>query len=201
MEKIGITGTIAAGKTSFCILLKRRGFAVFNSDQYARMCLHASNPACQKLALAFPDAVSENGDIEPKKLADIIFHDESARKKVNAIVHPAVIEGMEKFFAGHSKDPFVFAEVPLLFEAGIQDHFDQIIVVTCSKDTAVERMMRDRGYTKEEALARYASQIAPEKQCAAADIVIQNNGTLNELGSEVNQLIRKLRERNRHAQG
>lgn len=199
MKKIGIAGTIAAGKTTFCILLKRRGMPVFNSDRYAAMCLHASHPAMERIRECFPDAVNESGDADRSRLAELIFHDEEKRKLLNSIIHPYVIAGMEHFFASHSDLPFAFAEVPLLFEAGLADFFDEVIVVTCGKQTAVSRMMQDRSYSREEAEARYASQIDAERQTAMADYVIHNDGTMRELDQQVNTLMRSLRGRRRHA--
>lgn len=199
MKKIGITGTIAAGKTTFCILLKRRGMPVFNSDRYAAMCLHAPHPAMVKIRDCFPEAVDENGDADRSKLAALIFHDEEKRKLLNEIIHPYVIAGMEHFFASHSDLPFVFAEVPLLFEAGLTEFFDEIIVVTCEKQTAVKRMMQDRSYTREDAEARYAAQISSEKQTEMADYVIHNDSSMKELDQQVNALMRSLRGRGRHA--
>lgn len=196
--KIGITGTIAAGKTSLAIILKRRGYSVFNCDQYAKSATHRGNVCYEKIIEAFGrDIVSADGDIDRKKLAEIVFHDESERKKLNAIVHPYVIDGMKRFFASH-RDEIAFAEVPLLFEAGLQDYFDEICVITCARDTAVKRMMEDRDYTEEEALARYNSQIPPEEQISKADRVLYNDGTLRELNTEVNHWIRDLRERIRN---
>ena len=198
MKKIGITGTIASGKTSFCILLKRRGLAVFNSDRYAAMCLHASHPAMKQIAAFFPEVVDKNGDADKKKLSTFVFTDDKKRKQLNEIVHPYVIAGMDHFFASHADMPIVCAEVPLLYEAGIEDMFDEVVVVTCEKETAVKRMMEDREYSREEAENRYASQIAPEEQCEKADIVIHNDSDLKALDHEVNLLMRHLRSRRGH---
>ena len=195
MKKIGITGTIASGKTSVSILLKRHGFAVFNADQYARMCTHNGNVICEQLKKQLPaDITDSQGSIDRKKLAELIFHDEEARKLVNSLTHPYVREGMLKFFASHSEEKLVFAEVPLLFEAGMQDDFDRVLVITCSKETAVKRMMEDREYTEEEAVARYETQIDPQIQISQADDVIYNDGSLQELNTEVNRYLRRMRE-------
>lgn len=196
MKKIGIAGTIASGKTTFCILLKRRGYPVFNSDRYASMCLHAGHPAMAQIVEAFGNEVlDEHGDADRKKLAEVVFHDEEKRKLLNSIIHPYVIAGMEHFFSTHANLPFAFAEVPLLFEAGLADKFDDVIVVTCDKETAIQRMMEDRDYSEEEANARYDAQIAANQQVELADIVIQNDGTMKDLDHEVNLLLRRLRGR------
>lgn len=196
MKKIGIAGTIASGKTTFCILLKRRGYPVFNSDRYASMCLHAGHPAMAQIVESFGNEVlDEHGDADRKKLAEVVFHDEEKRKLLNSIIHPYVIAGMEHFFSTHANLPFAFAEVPLLFEAGLADKFDDVIVVTCDKETAIQRMMEDRDYSEEEANARYDAQIAANQQVELADIVIQNDGTMKDLDHEVNLLLRRLRGR------
>ncbi len=194
MITTGITGTIAAGKTSVSILLKRHGFAVFNCDNYAKIALHKGSGCYAALVeLLTEDVVSDSGDIDPKKMAAVIFHDEEKRKGVNAIVHPFVREAMHHFFESHAQEQLVFAEVPLLFEAGWEDDFDQICVVTCTKETAVSRMRRDRGYSEAEALARYDSQINIEEQKKKADFVINNDGDLKKLNDDVNAWLRELR--------
>ena len=198
MKKIGITGTIASGKTSVSILLRRRGMQVFNSDKYGAMATHAGNPCFTKITDAFGTGlIAEDGDIDRRKLASIVFNNEEKRKLLNSIVHPYVREGLEKFIA-RQEGGFCFAEVPLLYEAGFEDLFDEICVVTCSKETAVKRMMEDREYTEDEALGRYNSQIDPEIQIARADKVIYNDGTLADLDHEINLWIRDLRKETRH---
>ena len=95
MRKIGITGTIASGKTSVSILLKKHGFAVFNCDQYAKMATHAGNPCFDRLVSVLgKDVLDDGGDIDRQKMASLIFQDENKRLCVNEIVHPYVIEGM-----------------------------------------------------------------------------------------------------------
>ena len=199
MIKIGMAGTIASGKTTVSILLKRRGFPVFNSDQYAKMALHPNNPCFEKIVNRFgKEVIGEDGRISSSALAGIIFHDDQAREDLNAITHPYVKEGLLKFFERNQEIPAVFAEVPLLFDAGWQDLFDHTLVITCCRETAVKRMMEDRDYTEEEANARYDSQMDPAKQCAMADKVIHNDGSLEELDHQINLYIRDLRKEIRH---
>lgn len=200
MKKIGITGTIASGKTSVSILLRKHGYAVFNSDHYAKMATHAGNPCFTSLVGILGEGVlDETGDIDRNAMADVIFHDEQKRKAINGIVHPYVIEGMRRFFVSHENDPFAFAEVPLLFEAGLENEFDEICVVTCTKETAIARMKEDRDYTDEQAESRYACQISPEEQIARAHTVIYNDSDLQTLNSEINRWIAGLRKESRNA--
>lgn len=195
MKKIGITGTIASGKTTVSILLRRRGMAVFNSDSYGKLALHRGNPCVAKLTAALSEEILDhNGDVDPQKLAAMIFQDEEKRQIVNSIIHPYVREGMHRFFASHQQDAFAFAEVPLLFEAGWEDDFDEIVLVTCSKETALQRMMDDRDYSREEALRRYESQIDPEVQKQKADRIIDNSEDLKALDQKINAWMREMRK-------
>jgi dephospho-CoA kinase len=199
VQKIGITGTIASGKTYVSSLLKKRGFPVFNSDQYARMATHAQNPCFAPLAeLLGSSVIDEQGDIDRRKMAAIIFNDEEKRLKVNEIVHPYVIAGMNHFFDSNENRSLVFAEVPLLFEAGLETYFDKILVITCAHDTAVSRMMKDRGYKRTDAEERYSSQLDPEIQKQKATDVIYNDSDKNALEEEVNLWLRKIRNEGRH---
>lgn len=197
--KIGITGTIASGKTTAGLLLKRMGMPVFNCDQYARMVLENDHPAFQEIINAFgTDILDEAGEIDRKKLAAVIFADETKRKQLNDITHPYIRAGMLKFFDNVKDRKLVFAEVPLLFEAGWQDLFDEIWLITCQKETAVQRMMEMRDYSLQEAESRYAVQMQNAPDASQADIVIYNDGDLKELNSEINRIIRTYRERIRN---
>ena len=186
MKKIGITGTIASGKTTVSILLRRMGYRVFDCDGYSRTLYRKNDPCFEQITDAFgSDILDEFGEIDRGKLAAVIFSDEEKRKKLNSITHPAIVAGMDRFFANHTDETLVFAEVPLLFEAHLESHFDAILVVACAKEKAVARMMEDRDYTREEAEARYESQIHPERQIEQATIVIMNDGTITELYEKV----------------
>ena len=196
MKKIGITGTIAAGKTTVSILLRRKGYHVFDSDGYSHILYRKTDPCYQKVVDAFGEEILDaTGEIDRKKLADRIFSDEAQRKMLNGIVHSAVREGMERFFANHTEEALVFAEVPLLFEAHMQDCFDEILVVTCEKETAIRRMMEDRDYSRTEAEARYAAAM---KSFVNQDNVIflENDHGLKELNERVNSYLLAAEEGN-----
>ncbi|MCI5723163.1 MAG: dephospho-CoA kinase [Erysipelotrichaceae bacterium] len=197
--KIAITGTIAAGKTTVAILFKRRGFPVFNADQYAKRALYQGSKCYDQIIETFgKDVIADSGDIDAKKLAHIVFEDNEKRLLLNQIVHPFVLEGMQKFFFSQKDSPILFAEIPLLYETGWDTYFDQTIVVTCSQQVAIQRMMEDRGYTKQEAISRLDMQIPASIQVDKADIVIYNDTDLQELNHKVNQVLAKIRKDQRH---
>ena len=195
MKRIAVTGTIASGKTTVSILLRRKGYRVFDCDGYSRILYRKTDPCYQKIVSAFGDSIlDEFGEIDRKKLAAVIFNDEEKRQKLNDITHPAIVAGMERFFENHTDEPLVFAEVPLLFEAHLESHFDAILVVACDREKAVARMMEDRDYTREEAEARYESQMHPDRQIEQATIVIMNDGTIQDLYERVVEVVTALEE-------
>ena len=193
MKKVAVTGTIASGKTTVSILLRRKGYRVFDCDGYSRILYRTTDPCYQKIVDAFGDSIlDEFGEIDRRKLAAIIFSDEEKRQLLNSITHPAIAEGMKRFFANHPEEDLIFAEVPLLFEAHLESIFDAIIVVTCAREKAVARMMEDRGYTEEEANRRYESQIHPDHEIEQPLIIIENDGTLAELNDRVAEVLEEL---------
>ena len=196
MKKIGITGTIGAGKSTVSILLRRRGKPVFDCDQYSRILYQKTNPCYAKMVEAFSeDILDEFGEIDRKKVAALVFNDEEKRKKLNILTHTPVVAAMKKFFENHEKDGLVFAEVPLLVESGLSDYFDEVILVTCEDETAIQRMMEDRDYTREEAERRLRSQISVEEQKKHATLVLDNNGTIKELDQKIAGLLKDLEKK------
>jgi dephospho-CoA kinase len=159
------------------------------------MVYRKNDPCFEQIVSAFgSDILDEFGEIDRKKLAAVIFSDETKRQALNDITHPAIVAVMERFFENHTDESLVFAEVPLLFEAHLESHFDAILVVACEKEKAVTRMMEDRGYSREEAEARYESQMHPDRQIEQATIVIMNDGTIRELYERVVEVVTALEE-------
>ncbi|MDO4193775.1 MAG: dephospho-CoA kinase [Erysipelotrichaceae bacterium] len=196
MKKIGITGTIGSGKTTLSILLRRRHLPVFDADGYTRICYHRSHPAAERMITEFGEGIlDEYGEISRKALADIIFRDEEKRLLLNSIIHPFVLEGLNRFFENHSSEELVFAEIPLLYEVGWDKYFDICCVVSCDDEIAVQRLIEDRGMSEEDARLRIASQLDRIEKIERADEVIYNNGTIKDLDHCVAIWVRELKKR------
>lgn len=192
MKKFAITGTIGSGKSTVSILFKRFQIPVFDADGYSKLCLMDNHPAAIKIKEVFGEAVlNENGYLDRKKIANVVFNNEKARQRLNAIVHPFVKEGLLNFFERYKDQDLIGAEIPLLYECGWEDLFDKVIVVTCHKETAIQRLMEYREFTYEEAVNRLNVQIDSDKQIEQADTVIYNDGSLKELNSEVRNWIKE----------
>ena len=195
VKKIAVTGTIAAGKSTLSDLLRELALPVFDADAYARVCLTKGHPIMEKIIAEFGTGIlQEDGEIDRKKLAGVVFHNEEARQKLNGIVHPGVREGLVAFFQEHEREKLCFAEVPLLYEAGWEDLFDLSVVVACGEETAVHRMVADRGYTEEDARARLASQLNKEEQIARADKVFMNDGSVEQFREELKCWLKELED-------
>ena len=194
MKKFAITGTIGSGKSTVSILFKRFQIPVFDADGYSKLCLMDNHPAAIKIKEVFKESVlNENGYLDRKKIASVVFNNEEARQQLNAIVHPFVKEGLLNFFERYKDHDLVGAEIPLLYECGWEDLFDKVIVVTCHKETAIQRLMEYREFTYEEAVNRLNVQIDSDKQIEQADTVIYNDGSLKELNTEVRNWIKENR--------
>ncbi len=176
---------IGAGKSTVSGMFRDLGYPVFDADECTHVCLRASHPCCAEVAAHFGEAVlDEEGNVNRAELGARIFGNEEERQALNRIVHPYVLREMLKWMEEQPGD-FVFAEVALLFEAGWDQYFDESIVVTCSQQTAVQRMMVYRGYTEENARSRIGSQLDMDIQLAKADTVIYNEGTIADLQEAV----------------
>lgn len=201
MKTFGITGTIGSGKSTLSILLRRRHLPVFNADVYSRTAFQKTAAPYAAVVDRFGTSILDaNGEIDRRALAGVVFADEEKRVALDEIVHPYVKEGLLRFLNHHSADALVFAEVPLLFEAGWEDLFDKVIVVTCERETAIRRLMEDRDFTREEAEARLSHQIDPSVQIAKADVVFHNDGSIKDLDRALGSWLMKQRKE-RHGTG
>ena len=155
-KKIAITGGIGSGKSTVSAYIKERGYPVFSCDEIYKevITMPAYINAIQKV---FPNVI-QNGEIDRKRLSEQVFTDEKKRLDLNAVAHPLIMQRlMEKMQA--CKSELIFAEVPLLFEGGYQNWFDQIIIVKRSVEQRIQSVCKRDGLTKVEAQMRMCSQI------------------------------------------
>ncbi len=195
MLKIGLTGSIATGKSTVEKIFKEFGVPVIDADEIVHKLLKEDRIK-KKLVDLLGDVLDKNGEIDRKKVADIIFSDPKKKKKVEEIIHPEVFRYIQEWIKKQEKiNPvgFVIVSVPLMIETGSYKNYDKIILVYAPKELQLKRLL-DKGMSKEEALKRINAQMDIEEKLKYADFVIENTGTIENLRKEVKKVYRQLLE-------
>ena len=187
--RVGLTGGIASGKSTVSELLAGFGAVIVDSDKIAREVVEPGTPGLAQVVAEFgPSVLTESGALDRAKLGEIVFADQGARERLNAIVHPLVgARSAELEEAGRAAGKLVVNDIPLLVEVGYAPFFDEVIVVDVPVETQVERAIA-RGMTEIDARARIAAQASREDRLAAATYVIDNTGTLDDLRKRVQEI-------------
>lgn len=198
MLKVGLTGNIAAGKSSVARVWRSLGATVIDADELARRAVDPGTPAFAAIAAAWGDQVVEpDGGLDRAALRHIVFADPEARERLESIVHPAVAALREEEYrdAVARGERVVVADIPLLFEVGMADEFDVIVLVDAPEETRLMRLVGDRGLDAEEARRMMAAQMPSELKRARADVVVENTGSFRELERRAteawNELLRR----------
>jgi dephospho-CoA kinase len=194
---VGLTGGIGSGKTAVARMLEARGAVVFDADLFAREAVEPGTPGYERVVERFgPNVLEPGGGIDREALAAVVFADPAARRDLEAITHPEIrrlfAEGTEAY---RDTDAVVVFSAPLLVETGMHTAFEVLVVVSAPAGMQVQRLMRDRAMTESAVRERIAAQLPLEEKAEAADILIDNDGTLEELERQVDRLWTELRAR------
>lgn len=192
MLRVGLTGGIGSGKSAVAERLAALGAVVLDGDKAARAVVEPGTPGLARIAETFgPEVVRADGTLDRAKLAGIVFSDEAARAKLNAITHPLIHEHIQAAEAAAVKeggqDTIVVHDIPLLAEGQRSAEFDAVVVVDVPAGLQVSRLAA-RGLPEDQARARMAAQATREQRLAIADIVIDNSGTLEALDRRVGEV-------------
>jgi dephospho-CoA kinase len=188
---IGLTGGIACGKSTVAAMLVRRGAQLIDADRLAREVVEPGSPALARVAERFgPEVLQPDGSLDRKKLGEIVFRDEAARKDLESILHPPIralmrarMEELERLMP----DKPVVVDVPLLFESKLQSYFQETLLVYIPRELQLKRLQARDGLTAEQAERRLAAQMPIEEKRKLADAVIDNSGTLEETERQVDE--------------
>ncbi|HYY69689.1 MAG TPA: dephospho-CoA kinase [Terriglobales bacterium] len=200
MLRVGLTGGVACGKTTVARMMEKRGAHVVLADEIAHQLMRPGEPVYYEVVRHFgQEIVGLDGGIDRKKLAEVAFG--SGRvQELNHIVHPAVIahqDAWAKDMAAKHPDGIAVVEAALMLEAGVGERFDKLVVVTCGLSHKIDRFARrhnlDLAAAEREVNRRMAAQFPDEEKARAADCVIDNSGTLDELEARVDALMAELR--------
>jgi dephospho-CoA kinase len=195
VKRIGLTGNIGSGKSTVARLLAERGAGVIDSDELARQA--TEDPAVlQRIADEFGERMVAGGSLDRAAMADLVFTDPGARRRLEGIIHPWVRARsrtkQRRLMEADSRPPAIVHDIPLLFESGLQEAFDAVVVVDAPADIRAARTAAGGRLSEADFLARDQAQWPPERKAALADHVLDNSGDLASLKEQVAELWSRL---------
>jgi dephospho-CoA kinase len=198
---VGLTGGIGAGKSTVAQMLAERGAVVIDADDLARKAVDPGTPGFEAVVEAFgPQVLTSGGKLDRTRLAGIVFADEEARRKLESVIHPQVA----RLFAEESEryrdtDGVLVYVVPLLVENHLEGMFDVVVVVAARREGRVARLAAARDMSNGDITGRMDAQLPEEDRERVADIVVRNDGSIDDLRTRVDDLWKQLQERARAA--
>ena len=180
LKKIAVTGGVASGKTTVCRIFEELGASVVFADAVVHELLKSDTDLGKKVVREFGPEIVKNGQIDRKILGNLVFKDAKALKKLESLIHPAVLKRVDEEYKMAKGTSFV-VEIPLLYEIGAEEDFDIVIAVACDEQIAKKRF----AHGEKEYDLRMQQQLKPEIKAARAHYTITNNGTLEDLRHSV----------------
>jgi dephospho-CoA kinase len=189
MLRVGLTGGIGSGKSTVAGRLAEHGAVVIDADRIAREVVEPGTPGLAELVEAFgADILGQDGALDRPRLAGKVFSDDQARTRLNGIVHPRIAERTGELMSAAAADAIVVHDVPLLVENGLGPAYHLVLVVDAPVETRVRRVVRDRGMSEEDARARIKAQADEASRRAAADVWLDNGGSVDQVLADVDAL-------------
>ncbi|MBI5442433.1 MAG: dephospho-CoA kinase [Deltaproteobacteria bacterium] len=194
---IGLTGGIASGKSTAARFFREAGAEVIDADRLARSAVEPGRPALEEIRAEFgPSVILPDGTLDRAALAAKVFGDEEARARLNRIVHPRVEEEVRREVSrirGADPGAVIVYDIPLLYEGGLADRFDAVVVIYVPREEQLRRLRARDGLSAEEAAARLASQMDIEEKARRADFVVENTASPEDLRRRVELLLKEIR--------
>ncbi|HLG16916.1 MAG TPA: dephospho-CoA kinase [Blastocatellia bacterium] len=192
MLKVGLTGSIAVGKSFVLSVLAELGCVTFDADKIAHSVMEPGRPAHQDIVREFgPDVLAEDGSIDRVKLGAIVFADEGRRNRLNEIVHPRVIEEQNRLLSeaeAANPEGIAIIDAALMIESGGYKRFDKLIVAYCDRESQIGRLMRRNRITRDDAERRIAAQMSSDEKRRYADFEIDTSGPLEETRDRIGEV-------------
>jgi len=196
--RVGLTGGIGAGKSEVSRRLAAQGAILIDADAIAREVVAPGTPGLEQVVAEFgTQLLRGDGTLDRERLGEIVFAEPVKLARLNGIVHPLVGKRMSELESAAEADAIVVHDVPLIAENGLAPGYDVVVVVDTPPALQLDRLVRLRGMSDEQAQARMAAQATREQRLAIADFVIDNSGSLGELDRQVGDLWGELRRRMR----
>jgi dephospho-CoA kinase len=188
MVRVGLTGGIASGKSMVADELAARGAIIIDADVLAREVVEPGTPALAAIIDRFGAQVLKEGQLDRARLAQIVFNDPLARRDLERIVHPAVRARAAELERAAGDAAVVVHVIPLLVETGQHEDFDVVVTVDADHETQIRRLIARNGFTRTEAESRITAQASREDRKSAADVVLDNTGSLTQLRAQIDAL-------------
>jgi dephospho-CoA kinase len=186
--RVALTGGIASGKSTVADLFAALGVPVIDTDVIARQVVEPGQPALAKIAATFgPEVLDAEGRLDRRRMRERIFSDPDAKRRLEAILHPAIRAEMERQSMA-AQGPYQVLVIPLLTEGGRRDHVDRVLLVDVPEELQVQRLMMRDGVSHEQAQASLNAQATRAQRLALADDVIRNTGRVDDLRARVAEL-------------
>lgn len=195
MKLIGLTGGVGSGKSTVARMFRELGATVIDADEATHAVYASGTEGFDAIVREFGDGFVRDGEIDRKRLGDLVFQDEAARLRLNAIVHPLVREWMaaRTVEAVERGADVVVQDVPLLFENGLQGLFSATVLVYARPPTQLERLMDQRGLSRERATSILAAQMPIDDKRALATFVVDNDGSIDETQRQAEEVWARVR--------
>lgn len=195
MKRVGLTGGIATGKSHVRAVFEALGVPTIDADVLAHQAVAPGSATFEAVKARFGPAVLDSaGGLDRRKLGSVVFADPQARKDLEAIIHPGVVEAIDRWFStlDARAHPFAIADVPLLYEASREGDYDVVIVTACELPTQIRRVMARDGISEAEAKQRIAAQLPIEEKVRRADHVIRTDGLIAATNAQVHDVYKRL---------
>lgn len=192
--KIGLTGSIACGKSTVAAMIREAGWPVADADAISHALTAPGGEALPLIRQAFGDGVFDGDALDRRALGRLVFSKHAERERLDALLHPLIIaRTLERLAAGDGPDRLSFADVPLLYECHMQGAFDRVWVVSASRETQIARLFARDGLPADEAGRRIDAQMPLEEKRRMADAVIDTDGTLEHTRAQLARLLAALK--------
>lgn len=189
---IGITGSIACGKSLVSNYLQEKGYTIIDADKIGHMALE-NDEVKKQLVNKFGKSILKDNEVNRVNLGKLVFENNENLKELNNIIHPQIRKNISEQIQVHKNEKLVFVDVPLLFEAKFDDLVEKIIVISLDEKIQLERLMNRNSLSKEEALQRIKSQIPVREKEKLGDYVVDNSFTQENTYNQVDRILEKLK--------
>lgn len=197
---LGLTGGIASGKSTVSAILKELGAVIIDADKIAHQSMKYGTRAWEMIVETFGQYIqNDDGSINRRRLAGLVFNDQQKRKELESITHPIIISEIKNIVNSFADNEVIVIDAPLLFEVGLDELVDCVWVIYTSRDIQLERLKKRDSLTTDEAESRIEAQLPLKEKCQMADFVIDNNGSIRELKQKIIKLWSDMNENQKNS--